>query len=118
MNKIHRFYTGCTKFVCTIDQKKKRKEKRNTPIYCNTNYYTEMKIVLIKMDYNLLQFDALKFFLRVRLHGESLSNLIFFNVNPQMFQRNRKVHLSIWLETNYHSISNISLRIIRCRNYN
>ena len=37
--------------------------------------------------------------------------------NPQIFQRNRKVHLTNCLETNIHAISNISLRVIRCRNY-
>ena len=45
------------------------KKKRNTPIYFSTNYLTEMKMVPIIMDYCLLQFDALKFILGVRLHG-------------------------------------------------
>ena len=44
------------------------KKKRNTPIYFNTNCHTEMKLVPIIMDYCLLQFDTLKFFLGVRLH--------------------------------------------------
>ena len=48
---------------------KKRKKERNTFIYFNANYRTEMKLVPIIMDYCLLQFDALKFFLGVRLHG-------------------------------------------------
>ena len=43
------------------------------------------------MDYCLLQFDALNFFLEVRLHGESLLNFDLFNVNPQIRQGNRKV---------------------------
>ena len=30
--------------ICTVGQKKKEK-KRNTPIYFNTNYRTEMKLV-------------------------------------------------------------------------
>ena len=34
----------------------------NTPIYFNTNYRTEMKLVPIIMDYCLLQLDALIFF--------------------------------------------------------
>ena len=76
-----------------------------------------MKLVPITMDYSLLQFDALKFFLWVRLHGGSLPNFNFFNVNPPIFQRNRKVHLSNSLEINFHNISNISLRVIRRRNY-
>ena len=52
-----------------------------------------MKLVPIIMDYCLLQFDPLKFFLGVRLHGGFLPNFNFFNVNPQIFQRNGKVHL-------------------------
>ena len=88
-------------------KRKKKKERRNTPIYFNTTYRTEMKLVPNFMDYCLLQFDALKFFLRVRLHGGSQPNFNFFNVDPQFFQRNRKVHLSICLETNFHFISNI-----------
>ena len=40
----------------------KKKKKRNTPIYFNANYRTEMKLVPIIMDYCLLPFDALKFF--------------------------------------------------------
>ena len=58
---------------------------KKTPIYFNTNYCTEMKLVLIIMDYCLLQFDALKFFLGVRLHGRPQPNFNFFNVNPQIF---------------------------------
>ena len=50
-------------------KKKKETKKRNTPIYFNTNYRTEMKLVPIIMDYCLLQFDALKIFLEVRLHA-------------------------------------------------
>ena len=76
-----------------------------------------MKLVPITMDYSLLQFDALKFFLWVRLHGGSLPNFNFFNVKPQFFQRNRKVHLSNYLEKNFHDIPNISLRDIRRGNY-
>ena len=63
----------------------KSKKKRNTPIYFDTNYRTEMKLVPIIMDYCLLQFDILKFFLGVRLHGGgSQPNFNFFNVNPQI----------------------------------
>ena len=43
-------------------------EKKNTFMYFNANYRTEMKLVPITMDYCLLQFDALKFFLVVSLH--------------------------------------------------
>ena len=65
---------------CAVGQKK----KRNTPIYFNTNYRTEMKLVLIIVDYCQLQSDALKFFLGVRLYGGggALSNFRFFNVTP------------------------------------
>ena len=55
------------------------------------------------------------------------NTLIYFNANyrremklvppPQIFQRNRKVHVTNRLEINFHDISIISLRIIRCRNY-
>ena len=72
-----------------------------------------MKLLLIIMDYFLLQFDTLIFFLRVCLHGGSLPNFNLFNVNPEMFRQNRKVHLSNCLETNLHNISNMSLRIIK-----
>ena len=65
------------------------RNKRNTPIYFNTNYCNGMKLVPIIIYYCVLQFDALKFFLEVRLHGGSVPNFIFFNVNPQIFQRNR-----------------------------
>ena len=73
------------------------KKKRITLIYFNTNYRAEMKLVPIIMDYCLLQFDALKFFLEVLLHGGFLSNFNFFNANPQIFQRNRKGHPSYLL---------------------
>ena len=76
-----------------------------------------MKLVPMIMDYCLLQFDAVKFFFRVRLHGGSLPKFKFFNVNPQIFQQNRKAYLSNWLETNFHDIPNNSLRDIRRRNY-
>ena len=90
------------------------KKKRNN-IYFTTNYRTEMKLVPIIMDYCLLQFDALKFFIGLHLHGGSLSNFDFFIVNPHIFQRIRKVQLTNCLETEFH-ISNISLRVIRRRN--
>ena len=62
-----------------------KKRKRNTPIYFNTNSRTKMKLVPIIMDYCLLQFDALKFFLGVYQHGESQPNFNFFSVNPPNF---------------------------------
>ena len=57
--------------LCTVGQKKKKKRKerkRSTPIYFNTNYRTEMKLVPIIMNYRLIHFDALELFLGVRLH--------------------------------------------------
>ena len=44
-----------------------QKRKRNTPIYFITNYRTEIKLIPIIMDYYLLQFNDLNFFLGVRL---------------------------------------------------
>ena len=93
------------------------KKKRNILIYFNTNYRIEVKLVPFIMNYCLLQFDALKIFLGVRLHVGSLSNFNFFYVNSQIMQRNRKVHLSNWMERNFHDIFNIRLRVIRRRNY-
>ena len=109
------FWFSYSFIACTLGRKKKT--NRNTPIYFSTYYRTEMKLVSIIMGYCLLQVDALKFFLGVRIHGESKPNFNFFNVNPQNFQRNRKVHLTNRLETNFHDISIISLRVIRRRNY-
>ena len=94
-----------------------KKKKWNIPIYFNTNHRTEMKLVPVFMDYCLLQFDALKFFLGVRLHGGSRPNFNFFNGNPQISRRNRKARHTNCLKTNFYNISNISLRVIRHRNY-
>ena len=41
-----------------------------------TNYPRKMKLVPINMHYFLLQFDVLKFVLRVRLHGGLYLTLI------------------------------------------
>ena len=76
-----------------VQSVKKMKRKETPPIYLNKNYRTEMKLIPTIKDYSLLQFDDLKFFLGVCLHGMSLLNFKFFNVNPEIFQRNRKVHL-------------------------
>ena len=43
--------------------------KKTTPFNSSTNYRREIKLVRINMDYCLLQFDDLKFFFGVRLHG-------------------------------------------------
>ena len=76
-----------------------------------------MKFVPFNIDYCLLKSDALKFFLGIRLHGGIQPNFNFFNVNPRFFQRNRKVHLTNCLGTNFHNISNICLRVIIRTNY-
>ena len=89
----------------------------NSSINFKTSYRREMKLVPIDMDYRRLQCDAFKFFLGVRLHGGSLPNFNFFNINPQNLQRNRKVHLSNCLDMNFHNISDIILRVFRRRNY-
>ena len=85
--------------------------KKNILIYSNTNYSIEMKLVSIIMDYCLLQFDALKFFLGGRLHGGSQPNFNFFNVNTQIFRRFRKVHLKNCLEKKFHKNSNVRLTL-------
>ena len=69
--------------LCTVGKKRKRKKKRNTPINSNPNR-REMKLVPINMDYSLLLIDAFKFSLGVHLHGGSLPNLSFFNINPRI----------------------------------
>ena len=54
-----------------------KKKKRNIPIFFNTNYRGEMKLAPIIMDYCLLEIDALKIFLGVRVHGGFLPNFNF-----------------------------------------
>ena len=105
-----RHYLKRKNITCTVGQIKK---KRNTLIYSNTNYRTEVKLVPVIMDYCLLQYNALKFFLGFNLHGWSEPNFNFFYVNPQICQRDQKVRLTNWLEKFFHNIFNISLRVIR-----
>ena len=99
--------------MCTVGKK-----KLNTPIYFNTNYFTEMKLVPIIMDNCLLQFDALKIFLGGASAWGSLPNFNFFNATPRIRQRKCKVRRLNCLNTNVHNISDISLRDSRCRNHN
>ena len=67
---------------------KKKKRKRNTSIYFNANYRTDITgtnhhgLLSTSISCFKIQFVALKFFLRVRLHGGFLPNFNFFNVNP------------------------------------
>ena len=95
-----------------------KKKKRNINIYFNTNYHTQMKLISIIKDYCLLQSDALKSFLGIRLHGGSLPIFNFFNVNSQIFQQNRKILFLNCLDTNFHNIPIISLNDSRRRDYN
>ena len=74
-----KLFTGSFEFsrVGVLYIKLSRQKNQNTPIYFNTNYRTEMKLVPIIMDYSLHQFDAIKFFLGVRLHGVLYLTLVF-----------------------------------------
>ena len=94
-----------------------QKKKRNTPIYFNTNYPTARKLVPNIMHSCLLQFHVLKFSLGVLLLGDSQPNFNFYNVNPQIFLRNHRIHLTNWLKRNFYNISNMSFRVIRRWNY-
>ena len=94
-----------------------RSNKKQNTLYFNANYRTEMKLLPIIMDYCPLQLDGLKIFVGVCLHGGFQPKFNFFNANPQISQRNRKVHLTNSLEKIFHNIPNISLRIIRRKNY-
>ena len=74
MHRISTIFFKLTEshFVSTNDMYSRYK-KRNTPIYFNTNYRTEMKLLPVIKDYCLLQFETLKFFLLVSLHGGGVS---------------------------------------------
>ena len=43
------------------NKQQQQQQKHETPIYFNSNYSTEVKLVPIILDYCLLQFDALNF---------------------------------------------------------
>ena len=56
-----------------------------------------MELVPVIKDYCLLQFDAFKIFLGVRLHKRSQPKFNFLNVPPpKMFQQNRKARKQIF----------------------
>ena len=62
------------------------KKKWNTLSNSNTNYRREMKLVPISVDYCLLQFHTLKFYLGVHLHrGLALTSINFFSAIPPNF---------------------------------
>ena len=50
-----KFFLNNKNISCTAG---KKNQTKNTPIYFNTSYRTEMKLVPHIMDYCLLQFDA------------------------------------------------------------
>ena len=58
----------------------KSNKKRNTPIYFNINYRSEMKLLPIEEDYCLLSFDALIFFLAIFFVRDLYQTLIFFQI--------------------------------------
>ena len=72
-------YSKC--YICTVGQKKKKKKRKKKEI----PLFISMKLIPIIMDYCLLEFDALNFFLGVRLHGGSLPNFNFFQCKPLNF---------------------------------
>ena len=98
--------------------KKEKKKERNIFINFNTNHRREITLIQMNMGYCLLRFDALKLFSEACLHRVSLPDFNFFNVNPQILQLNRNAHLSNCLNTKFHHIPDIELRVIRRRNYN
>ena len=75
--KMRNLITGSNQKLHVQSVKKRKKKEKNTVINSNTIYRGEMKLVSINMDYCLVQFDALKFFLEVRLHGGSQPNFSF-----------------------------------------
>ena len=97
----------------TVGQKK----KKSTPSNLNTNYRREMKLVPVNRDYCLLSFDAFEFSLGSRLHGGSLFNFNFYLCKSPNLTTKSKVYHSDCLDTNFHNISDITLRVIRRRNY-
>ena len=60
-------------------------KKQKSSINSNKNYRSEIKIIPIKMDYCVLIFNALNFFLVVRLHRVSVPNFIFLKFKPIKF---------------------------------
>ena len=46
---FHRIFSALSKYVQKV-KKKKKKKKKTTPIYFNTNYRAEMKLLPIIMD--------------------------------------------------------------------
>ena len=94
-----------------------RSKKKNTPINFNLNDRRKIKLIPINMEYYLLWFDALHFFLGVNLHGETLTKFNLFNVNPQIWRQKCQVHRSNHIGINLHNIFDIRLRDIRRRNH-
>ena len=73
-------------------KKKKKKTKKQTKRPLFFQYKLSYKNEAGTNHHGILsisQTDALNFFLGVHLHGGSQSNFNFFNVKPQISQRNR-----------------------------
>ena len=112
-SKWHSEMLGISFRSCTVSQKKKKKHpylfqyKLSYRNGTGTNHHGLL----------LTSVWCFKIFLRGQFTWGSLPNFNFFSVNPQIFQRSRKVHLSNCLKTNFYHIPNIDLRVIRRRNY-
>ena len=109
---MHFFYN-----CLTLYSQPKKTKKKITFVNSNSNHRRERKLVPVYIDYCLFQFHALKIFLGIRLHSESLPNFNFFNVKPQILPLNRKVRHSNCLDINFHKISDFNMRAIRRKNY-
>ena len=112
LDKTYRIQTAYSK-AKYVQSVKKKKTKHNTSFNFNTNYHKEVKCIPIGMDYWLLQFEALKFFLGASPHGESLPNFNFSNKNPTNLKKKSPLKLPGYkFSQHFH----ISFRV-RWRNY-
>ena len=104
-------------YACTVGQKKNNNKIKHP---CFFQYKLSNRNKTAINHHGLLSTSVwcFKIFLSGASTWGSQPNFNFFNVKPQNFQRNRKVHLTNCLETYFHNISNISLRVIRRKNYN
>ena len=114
---------------CIVDQKKRKKKKHLYLFQYNLSHRNETGTYY----HGLLSTSiwCTKIFLRspstwrvfhvdfnfLNVNPQILTNFNFFNVNPQIWQWDRKIHCSNLLDTNFHNISDIILRVIRRRIY-
>ena len=72
-------------------EKNKQTNKQKTLLFISIQivytYRTEMKLEPLIINYCLLQFNALKFSLGVRLSGGSLPNFKFLQYEPRFFNK-------------------------------